>query len=410
MAICKDRVRTIHRHVEYSLFPFAGECPTCQKYSMVKPKKWVSGFLNGMFMQLYDWDKASPNPLMADEWMERFIKRIDYLEKEVHDTSTHDIGFKVFYSFGHAYRSTGWKKYLTPTLTAAHSLATRYIKRIGALKSWDTQKFSEPARSMKWPVIVDNMMNLELLLWAGQKEANATLTQMAIQHSLTSLRDLIRDDGCTWHVVDYDVHTAQPKRYVSIPQGYNATSIWTRGCGFAIHGFSTVYKWTKDQRFLDAAQTVSECFLAQLFACCGDDLVPPFDFHDPLQRRDSSAAAISAAALANNYISKKGKTDAILLHGMGDFGKRDEDVPLIYGDYFFIQALSRLSANALKNTLGSKYSRATPASGQEQHRSEGQMVVYGYTVDQMYIAFGLLVLLYVSRRPLQRAAKFKRWR
>eukprot|EP01134_Creolimax_fragrantissima_P005517 CFRG5517T1 len=400
--IGKNKVRRIHRRIPYSKFPHAGECPTCKHYNQVKPNAWVSGFLNGMFMQFYDWDKASTNPMMAEEWMERFDKRIPYLAKEQFDKSTHDVGFKIFYSYGHAYKSTGYEKYLKPVINAAHSLATRYNSKVNAIKSWDTEKYSEPARSMKWPVIIDNMMNLEMLLWASNKTNNATLKYIALKHSTSSMRDLIRSDGCPWHAVDYQPSTGSPKSYWSTPQGYNKSSIWTRGCAFAIHGFTTVFKWSKDQRFLEAAMAVSECFLSHLSDCCPDH-IPPSDFHDPEKRPDSSAGAIAAlcalriagmgslmcwaltatnvivldrvfmrtnrvhlsqlVAPHRNGISERYLTvatnilrglslhptndrddyDGLLMHGMGDFGKKDEDVSLIYGDYFFIQALCRLA-------------------------------------------------------------------
>ncbi|KNC78993.1 hypothetical protein SARC_08594 [Sphaeroforma arctica JP610] len=373
--ISKAKIKRVDDRQTPATFPHATECADysssrCHNYNEVEPRRWVGGFLPGLFMQFYDWDISRCDLEDADAWLERFDKRIGDLSEEPTREGTHDVGFKVFYSYGHGYISTGNEDWYEPIVQGAHTLALRYSDTVGAIKSWDTENYRYPTNQFKWPVIIDNMMNLEMMLWVSEKTGNQTLWDMAVQHSKTTIRDLYRSDSCTWHVANYDGDNGELLGQYSQPQGLNMTSIWTRGVAFGIHGFTTVYKWTKEEEFLSQAIKTADCFISELEKCCENDYVPLFDFQDTEKRPDTSAGAIAASGfielstfveaeqsvkyvlaadrilkgLAGSKYMGDEDMDSILVHGMGDFPVKDIDVGLIYGDYFFVEALTRFAA------------------------------------------------------------------
>ncbi|WP_224246580.1 glycoside hydrolase family protein [Hyalangium gracile] len=314
---------------------------------------WTQGFFPGSMWMLHQAGGEAIWRTRADQWTRN-------LELQKTNTQTHDLGFKFMPSFGMAYQLTGDPYYRSVVLTAARSLATRFNTTVGIIDCCDWNS--------NWdvPLVVDTMMNLELLFWASRNGGEAAWSTMALSHALKTLTDLVRPDGSTFHVVDYDA--AGRIRSRGTFQGYSDSSTWARGQAWAIYGYTMAYRYTRDARMLQAAQKVTDYYLSRLPA----DGIPLWDFDAPasLQRKDSSAAAIVASALlelsefvtlpadkaryrnaaltmldtlsSSAYLTAGTPTYAILNHGVGNLPANQEvDVGLIYGDYYLLEAVLR---------------------------------------------------------------------
>ena len=313
---------------------------------------WNSGFLPGNFWLAYELGGAAAQRSRAQSWQAG-------VEVRKSDTSTHDLGFVIFNSFGNGFRLTGDPDDRQVVLAAATSLATRFSPAVGSVRSWDT--------ATDFRVIVDNTMNLELLLWGARNGGNPAWRDMAISHALHSRADLVRPDGSTYHVVDYDESTGAVRRKLT-HQGYATASTWARGQAWAVHGFTTLYRETGDTRFLDTARRTSDWYLAHLPA----DRVPFWDFDAPgipAEPRDSSAAAVAASGLlelarlepdpgraagyrtageatlssltGSGYLAEGTANAAVLVHGTYNKPDDDFDSGLIWGDHYLLEALLR---------------------------------------------------------------------
>ncbi|MGH8902775.1 MAG: glycoside hydrolase family 88 protein [Egibacteraceae bacterium] len=277
------------------------------------------------------------------------------------DASTHDLGFLFYPSWVTAFRLTGDGAWRDGALVAAESLAKRFNPRGGFIRAWG--RLDSPVNAGR--AIVDTMMNLDLLFWASAETGNDRFADIARRHAATSAARHVRDDGSTTHVFDFDPGTGAPIGQ-GTRQGYSLTSCWARGQAWAVYGFTTAYRRTENELFLDTARKTADWFLSHLPA----DAVPFWDFRSPdLPRdvRDSSAGAIAAcglldlAGVAGEYRYREGGLrilralcqgyttsrmpahEAILLHGTGNKPSNDEvDVSLVYGDYYFVEALMRL--------------------------------------------------------------------
>ena len=331
---------------------------------------WTQGFFPGANWYLYDLTGDPIAKSRADRWTRS-------LEAQKTNSSTHDLGFKLFLSFGHAYKSTGDPYYKDVLLTAAASLASRYDPAVGAIICCDWN----PA----WhrPVVIDTMVNLELLAWGSQNGGPREWRDMAVNHALKTLADLVRPDGSTTHVVDYAADGAVLWR--GTLQGYSDASTWTRGQAWAIYGYTMLYRYTSDPRMLDAARKVTDSYLKRL----GADPVPNWDFDAPSLHKDSSAAAAVASALfelsgfvaapdqqrylqaatsmldalaSSQYLAKGTASQAILLHGVGNLpAGHAVDVGLTYGDYYFLEAIARRPATVVVPPVDGGVADAGPA-------------------------------------------------
>jgi unsaturated chondroitin disaccharide hydrolase len=264
------------------------------------------------------------------------------LEGRSGDTSTHDMGFLFEPSFVRGWSITRDTYYRDVALQAAESLLTRYRPLGQFIQAWDHGPGGR--------AIIDTMMNLSLLFWAGRIDIATCVAD-------TTLREHLRSDGSTYHVVDFDPNTGRVV-HRGTHQGWSEASCWSRGQAWAIYGFSRTYIWTSEPRFLAAAQTAADYFLRRL----PDDQIPPWDFDAPAGGpRDTSAAAVAASglldlerivggygkaaqgilqALCGNLANSK--SDGILLHGAGNVPQSDAvDESLIYGDYYFVEALCK---------------------------------------------------------------------
>jgi unsaturated chondroitin disaccharide hydrolase len=324
------------------------------RWTTTGSSQWTSGFLPGMLWNAYQATADASQRTKAQNWQAG-------LAGQAANTSTHDVGFMVFDSFGNGYRLTGTDTYRQTVLKAAASLATRYSPTVGAIRSWN----SGPT---EFKVIVDNMMNLELLFWASKHGGQRLWYDEAVAHALKTARDHVRPDGSTYHLVIYDPATGAIKSRTTV-QGASASSTWARGQAWAIHGFTMTYRETGDARFLDTARRVADWFVAHLPA----DRIPYWDFNAPgipNEPRDTSAAAIAASGLlqlarlepdatraasylanakavlraliAPPWLSEGAGSEAVLLHGTANKPGGSADTGLIYGDYFLQEALMRV--------------------------------------------------------------------
>lgn len=316
--------------------------------------EWTSGFFPGILWYLHDYTKDPALRIAAERWTAGLVN-------EQFDTGTHDLGFKIFDSYGTGYCLYPADEYKKVIIEAAQTLAKRFNPTVGCIKSWDNRKWD-------FPVIIDNMMNLEILFWGSEHGGPQQLREIAIKHAETTMKNHFRKDGSTYHVLGYDTTSGVVKAR-NTHQGYADESVWARGQAWAIYGFTMTYRFTHDKRFLQTAQRAADYFISHL----PEDFVPYWDFKAPgipNEERDVSAAAIIASALfelseyaagesqqsnyrgtalnilrslcSAPYLAEGTNSHAILNHAVGSRPAHSEvDVSLIYADYYFVEAMLR---------------------------------------------------------------------
>lgn len=264
-------------------------------WNTVDAADWVSGFYPGALWYLYEYASASKWP-DADAWRKRSESWTAGLESQQFNDTNHDTGFMIFGSYGNGLRITGTSAYTPIIVQTAKSLATRYREETGMIRSW-----GDKSDMNKFTVIIDNMMNLELLIWASAHGGGEDLRKIAIRHADRTRELFFRPDGSTYHVVEVDPANGDVRRKVT-NQGKADESAWSRGQAWAIYGFGYMHEATGDRRYLDTALKAADYFLDHL----PSDHVPPADFHSDLKGlefKDSSAAAIVAAGFLRMYPS-----------------------------------------------------------------------------------------------------------
>ena len=318
---------------------------------------WTSGFFPGSLWYLYEYSKD-------EKIKEAAIRMTSIVEKEKNNTGTHDLGFMLYCSFGNGFRLSGDRSYKDVLLTGARSLSTRFRPNIGCIQSWGSRK------GWQCPVIIDNMMNLELLMWAFKQSGDSIFYHIAVSHADTTMRNHFRPDYSTWHVVSYDTITGRVEAKQTA-QGAADGSSWSRGQSWGLYGYTVMYRETGLQRYLDQAQHIADYLINH--PNMPEDKIPYWDYNAPGipdAKRDASAGAIMASALIElsgfvapekkdqylatavkqirslaspAYMAKKGENgNFILMHSVGSLpGKSEVDVPLTYADYYFIEALLR---------------------------------------------------------------------
>ena len=324
----------------------------------VPSKDWTSGFFVGNLWQIYQLTGDARFKDRAAVWNA-------FMEKEKFNAITHDMGFKIFGSFGKGLEVADNVNYKAIVVESAETLTTRFNKKVGSIRSWDFNK-----DIWEFPVIIDNMMNLELLSEATQISGNEKFKNIAIQHANTTLKNHFRKEGSSYHVVVYDTISGAVKKKITF-QGFKDDSSWARGQSWAVYGFTMCYRYTKDLDYLKQAISTANFFMNH--KNLPEDGIPYWDFNDtsiPIAPRDASAAAVMASALIElykftknekylNYSDKVIQTlssnkyllnDAvkgpfILDHSTGNWPKSDEiDEPIIYADYYFLEAIIRRKA------------------------------------------------------------------
>lgn len=317
---------------------------------------WVSGFYPGTLLYLYE--ETGEETLKTEA-----LRIMKLLEKEQYNTTTHDLGFMMFNSFGNANRLEPREEYKQILLNSVRSLSSRFNPTVGAIKSWD----SKPEDFL---VIIDNMMNLELLFWATRETGDSSFYNIAVKHADTTIKNHFRDDNSSYHVLNYDPQTGEVVEKKTA-QGFSDESAWARGQAWGLYGFVMTYRETGDNKYLEQAKKIADFILNH--PNLPEDKIPYWDFNAPNipdALRDASAAAIMASALlelskyvsgekAEQYFSsaetmiKSLSTDRyftrdgtnggfILKHGVGHLPANSEvDVPLTYADYYYVEALRR---------------------------------------------------------------------
>ncbi|MEP6628585.1 MAG: glucuronyl hydrolase, partial [Ginsengibacter sp.] len=318
---------------------------------------WCSGFYPGTLWYIYE---QTGNDVIRKE----AERALNVIEPNEYYTGNHDLGFMMYCSFGNAYRLTKNEKYKEHIFRAAQSLSTRYRPSIKVIQSWDSNAY------FKCPVIIDNLMNLEMMNWVTDQGGDKKFKEISINHANTTIKNHFRPDFSSWHVVDYNLQTGGIIRKATW-QGAADCSSWSRGQSWALYGYTMMYRFTKDKKYLRQATNIAKFILNN--PNLPEDKIPYWDFNAPqipLAPRDASAAAIMASALlelaqytngtlkqeylsnattilsslsSEKYRARQGENGGFLLkHSTGALPLNSEiDVPLIYADYYFLEALKR---------------------------------------------------------------------
>lgn len=353
-----DELRGNSDTIDYTMMPrnMEGDA-TCWHCRKVDKEEWCGGFWPGILWYNYE---ATGDTTIRKE-AEKFTSSLEFLSKI--PAFDHDLGFLMFCSYGNGYRLTHDPHYRQVIIDTADSLATLYNPNVGTILSWP--------RNVKMlgghNTIMDNMINLEMLFWAAKNGGGHNLYDIAVKHAETTMKHHFRPDYTCYHVAVYDSVSGDFIKGMT-HQGYADNSLWARGQSWAIYGYTMVYRETRDPRFLDFAQKVTDVYLDRLPA----DYVPYWDFDDPRipnAPRDASAAAVVASALLElqGYVqpeqSKKyltaaekmlaslgsdayrcgNRRPAFLDHSVGHHPAGSEiDAAIIYADYYYIEALLRM--------------------------------------------------------------------
>lgn len=347
---------------------------------------WTPGFFPGNLWYAYEYTKDNTLKAEAVKWTEK-------LEPLQHFTEHHDLGFMMYCSYGNAYRLANKPEYKNILINSAKALSTRFNATTGCIKSWNSFKSWHGNATYDFPVIIDNMMNLEMLFFASKVSGDDAFRKIAIKHAETTMKNHFRPDYSSYHVVCYDSTTGKVVARETA-QGYADNSTWSRGQAWAVYGYTMVYRETKDPRFLKFASGLADYFINNKNMPA--DGIPYWDFNAnekgytpgvnsyannvTVKYRDASAAAITASALLelSTYVdaasAKKYKEAAvkmlhslgsdvyrakpgtngnfILEHSVGSIPHQTEiDVPLVYADYYFLEALLRYDRLAKSEPL-----------------------------------------------------------
>ena len=332
-----------------------------KEWKMIPAADWTSGFWPGILWYLYETDKNPKWKAEADKYS-RYLTPLS--QQPAFD---HDLGFQMFCSFGNGFRLTQEEGYRTIINRSSDTLATLYNPKVGTILSWPFRVKELGGHN----TIIDNMMNLEMLMWSAKNGPNAKLRKIAIRHAEVTMNNHFRPDFTSYHVVVYD-EKGKKKKGITY-QGESDESMWARGQAWAIYGYTMMYKETGKKKFLSFAQQLADVYLKRL----PSDLIPYWDFDSPKipnDTRDASAAAITASALldlsqlvkaekGNTYAMQaekmlmelstsayqsRNQNSAFLMHSRGS--KNNEiDISINYADYYYLEALLRYRRLLAKN-------------------------------------------------------------
>lgn len=340
----------------------------------VRIQDWTSGFFPGVLWLLHSHTKD-------DYWKKEATYFTELLSPIQHFTNHHDVGFMIMSSYGLGYAINNDITYKQVLINSANALITRYREKAGTIQSWD-KRVSRTGVSWECPVIIDNLMNLELLFKAAKLTGNSNYYDIAIKHADNTLKNHIRADNSTYHLVNYNLSTGEVTDKDTW-QGFSRNSTWARGQAWGIYGFVMCYRETGEQRYLSAAINLIDFFLNHRnlpkdkipywdFNVGEAGYVPDWDYKPNNNQeisRDASAAAIVASAILElSTISKelhkkyfkqaetmlkslstpryfaeiKTNGGFILKNSVGNMPRGLEiDVPLNYADYYYLEALYR---------------------------------------------------------------------
>jgi len=322
----------------------------------VEPKEWTSGFFPGSLWYLYEYTHAP-------EWQEAALRYTAMLEPIRHYTGNHDLGFMLYCSYGNGLRLANPEGYKEVLLDGANALCTRFVPRLGMIRSWDTYTN---------PVIIDNMMNLELLMWAAKQSGDTRFREIATGHADQTDAHHFRPDGSAYHIVDYNPLNGKIVGYYA-GQGASADGPWARGQSWGLYGFTLMYRETKKPEFL--ARAIKSANFLINHRNMPADKIPYWDYEAaeiPHAPRDAAAGAVMASALLElstfvdapqaalyrdtavrqllslsspDYRAEPGENGHFILkHSVGNLpGASEIDVPLNYADYYYLEGLLRFS-------------------------------------------------------------------
>ncbi|VUC23277.1 unnamed protein product [Clonostachys rosea] len=361
----KQAEKVLRRQDPPDLFPNF-TFPGLGYYAWSDSTFWTSGFFPGLVWALYERSLLRPLGIPSEQLLMAARKWQVEMAKEQFKTDNHDLGFMIMPSFSRDYDLTGNRESLDVISNAAKSLASRFSPETGAIRSWAgarTHEYHLEDPEVDFVVVIDSMMNLELLYYASKHTGNPKYAEIATTHASTTLANHIRSDYSSYHLVSYDSKNGNVRHRLT-NQGYAHDSTWARGQAWALYGFSTVYNFTKEDRFLDAAIQIADYFLSRV----GDDGVVYWDFDAPRPGVwDVSAATCACSGLLLlqeiapercNYLGSvlrildtvttcaNSKGDSLLdrstandhvhaLHRQAEHG-------IVYADYYFIEAGNRL--------------------------------------------------------------------
>lgn len=326
-------------------------------YRLENAKDWTSGFYPGSMWLAYD---LTGDEALASE-ARKYTNRLEDIQ---YYTGNHDIGFMMFCSYGHALRLKPESKDKQILVNSSESLCKRFSPEVGLIRSWDFGDWS-------YPVIIDNMMNLEMLFWASEQTGNSKYRDIAIAHADKTLKNHFREDMTSYHVVSYAVPSGKVESKGTF-QGYSDSSAWARGQAWGVYGYTMCYRFTQNPVYLEAAHKIAQFIMNNRPS--ENDFIPYWDYNAPdipNAPRDASAAAVTASALlelngytedknlsndytayaenilkqlsSSDYLAKEKENKGyILLHSVGSFPHNSEvDVPLNYADYYYLEAMKR---------------------------------------------------------------------
>lgn len=342
---------------------------------------WTGGFFPGSLWYIYN--KTGDEGIKNEA-----IKWTEALEKAKNLDQHHDIGFVMYCSYGNAIKYLKDPKkveaYEDIIIHSANTALKRYNPKVGLIKSWNKKKSWDGKTTWQYPVIIDNMLNLEMLCYVSDITGDPKFRNVAISHATKTMQNHFRPDHSTYHVVDYDENGKAIHRQTN--QGYADNSTWARGQAWAIYGFTMMYKETKKKEFLETAKAAASFYMNH--KNLPKDKIPYWDFNAQQEGyksdldfaylkldyipRDASAAAVVASALVDLSTFTTGKESSsyldfakstlktlsgpayfadygtnggfLLKHSVGSIPHNSEiDVPLAYADYYYLEGLTRLS-------------------------------------------------------------------
>lgn len=346
--------------------------PRSIQKGLVKPTDWTAGFFPGTLWYLY----AYTNDTI---WKVRAEQATELMNGEQFNAFDHDIGFKMYCSYGNGLLLTHNKEYQPIIFRSAKTLSSRYSYKTGLIMSWEPDE----GRDWQFPVIIDNMMNLELMMEAYKLSGDTTLRQIAISHADKTMKYQYRKNLSCPHVVDYDAETGELRKY-DWNNGSDDTqnSTWSRGQSWGLYGFTMMYRETGDKKYLHHAEKIADFLLSH--PNMPEDRIPYWDYSAPQrsEMRDASAAAIMASALMElstysthgkkyfdagekqlkslsnpEYQAEPGRhNNFILKHATGNYLRKSElDGGLSYADYYYLEGLLRYIKLINKQTLYTPY-------------------------------------------------------
>ncbi len=364
MESAERAVAFIIRKIDESLDTFTDFFPDYgrgQRYGQIDNVLWTSSFWTGMLWLAYEMTGEAKYRQVAQHHTLSFKKRIDERIK----VDNHDLGFLYSLSCVADYKMTGNTEARDIAQKAADYLITRYHQKAGIIQAWGDLNNPEELGRM----IIDCNMNLPLLYWASQVTGKTVYREIAENHINQAAKYIVREDASSFHTYYMDIDTGEPK-YGKTRQGYSDNSCWSRGQAWGIYGFTLSYIYTGDTKFIELAKKLGNYFLNRLPEddVCYWDLI----FTEGAEERDSSAAAIAACgflelskhlpltdkykrlyenaalrileSLTERYTSKNLlESNAVLLHAVGAKPLNSNvDEPLIFGDYYYFEALVRI--------------------------------------------------------------------